>query len=202
MRPDASSRGGSPRRTARTLLPHAARSSTKLAVSGGASAVAATVSNAPLMTRCSLPSRSTTKASDILRAGSNGTRRVNSFVHLVSCYLNGGFSHRGVNGILVGFRACKRRKLQYALTIEPRQRTISASSRALHVRVPVLSAQRTSIAAASCAAERRVSRTPSRERLCAKCSRKGESRRQRHRDGGEQRRKTEADQNPNPVIYA
>lgn len=162
MRPARRGDVGGPAATAMTRCPAAARSSARRRASADMSAISAIAWSAPLAIRNSLPCRSTASASAILVAGSKGTKPTSRST--VSPLPVSAAARR----IAASIGSWSASELARAASANTRARSkpgigeTASTSSALRVRVPVLSEHRTSMAAASCAAESLVNRTPCR----------------------------------------
>ena len=195
MRPARRSAFGGPAATAMTRCPCSARSSTRRRASAGTSATLAITSNAPLMMRSSFPSRSTAKASEVLVAGSKGTKRTSRSVVRARLRLGRSRSNGGVDRVLIRLGARQRRKRQHALAIEPRHRDdIDDLQRIARQRPGLVGAQDVHGGGLVRGREAGQQNAAPGEDLGAECGRQRERRRQRHRDRGQQRRQGEADQ--------
>ena len=119
-----------------------------------------TTAKAPFTMRCGLPVESVAVASDIFFAGSNGANLINCGAS-ETALLAAAARMAAIDRILPAIGARQRGQRQNMRFVEAGHRMHVVTVSAFRVSVPVLSAHRTSIDAASSTAERRVGRTPS-----------------------------------------
>ena len=118
-----------------------------------------TTAKAPFTIRCGLPGGICCRRLGHLRRGIEGTNLI-SLRRVGDCLARGGSADGAIDRVLPAIRTCQRGQRQNVRLVEAGIGRTVVTVSALWVSVPVLSAHKISIVAASSTAERRVGRTP------------------------------------------